>query len=110
MTMMKLRLNLATTDLAYRFTVSRTTACKYIDKFITVIAVRLPPALLRWPNKEASEFTMPRVYMVRFRYEPYRKKNEPSNLVPIRNRTDQEPLRTVPSANRPKPVKRKQIL
>jgi hypothetical protein len=56
---MKLRLNLSTTDLGYRFEVSRVTACKYIEKFITVMFVRLPPVLLRFPDKEASEYTMP---------------------------------------------------
>ena len=59
MTLMKLRLNLSTTDLAYRFGVSRVTACRYIEKFVTVMFVRLPPVLLRFPEQKASEFTMP---------------------------------------------------
>jgi hypothetical protein len=59
MTLMKLRINFSLTDLGYRFEVSRFTACKYIEKFITVMFVRLPPVLLRYPDKEAYEYTKP---------------------------------------------------
>lgn len=66
MTLMKFRLNLDVTDMAYRFGVSRTSACKYIEKFITVMYVRLPPVVLRWPEEEASQFTMPLPFRSQF--------------------------------------------
>ena len=59
MTLMKLRLNLSNKDIGYRFGVSPSTVCRYIDKFVNVMFVRLPPVLLRWPDEEASQFTMP---------------------------------------------------
>ena len=55
MTLMKLRLNLSTTDLAYRFGVSRVTACRYIEKFVTVMFVRLPPVLIFLPKYPFSQ-------------------------------------------------------
>ncbi|EFX78789.1 hypothetical protein DAPPUDRAFT_320018 [Daphnia pulex] len=66
MTLMKLRLNLSLTDLGYRFEVSRFTACKDIEKFITEMFVRLPPVILRYPDKEASEYTMPLSFMANY--------------------------------------------
>ena len=59
LTLMKLRLNLCRKDLAYRFNISKTTVTNYIEKFINIMHVRLPAALLVWPDREALVKTMP---------------------------------------------------
>lgn len=59
LTLMKLRLNLGNRDLGYRFKLSKDTVRRYIEKFIIVMHVRLPAALLVWPEKEALMKTMP---------------------------------------------------
>ncbi|XP_045036767.1 uncharacterized protein LOC123477468 [Daphnia magna] len=59
LTLMKLRLNLGNKDFAYRFDIHRTTVKRYIEKFIDVMYVRLPPALLLLPDSKASKLTMP---------------------------------------------------
>lgn len=51
LTLMKLRLNLGKMDLAYRFQLSKETVRHYFEKFIIVMHVRLPAALLLWPER-----------------------------------------------------------
>lgn len=58
-TLIKLRLNLSRTDLAYRFNITPPTVTTYIEKFINAMFIRLPDVLLRWPDKEAVMKTMP---------------------------------------------------
>ena len=65
-TLMKLRLNLGIQDLGYRFGVSKKTVSSYIEKFINVMYVRLPPALLLWPDQEALMKTMPNSIRVHY--------------------------------------------
>jgi hypothetical protein len=63
---MKLRLNLGNRDLGYRFGVAKSTVGYYIEKIITVMHVRLTPALLLWPDKEALMETMPLSFRVHY--------------------------------------------
>ncbi len=66
LTLMKLRLNLGNRDLGYRFGVAKSTVGCYIEKIITVMHVRLTPALLLWPDKEALMETMPLSFRVHY--------------------------------------------
>ena len=63
--LMKLRLNLAHQDLAYRFGISPATVTKIFEKWIQVMFVRLRP-LIRWPNHGDLEKTMPRSFRGQF--------------------------------------------
>ena len=56
LTLMKLRLNLGNNDLAYRFDIHPTTVKRYIEKFMDVMYVRLPPVLLLWPENKGFFF------------------------------------------------------
>ena len=58
-TLVKLRLNLSNTDLAYRFDISKQTVTNYVEKFINAMFIRLPEVLLVWPDREAVLKTMP---------------------------------------------------
>ena len=61
--LMRLRLNIPFQDLAYRFGISRSTACRIFDKWIEVLSVRLN-FLIMWPTRENLIKTMPAVLRV----------------------------------------------
>jgi len=58
MVLMKLRLNLADQDLAYRFGVSQSLVSKNWKKWIDAMYIRLKP-LIKWPDREQLMRTMP---------------------------------------------------
>lgn len=65
--LMRLRLNLAEQDLAYRFNISITTVSSYIHKWIDVMYVRLAKVLMVWPGREENLISMPSYFRKHFR-------------------------------------------
>lgn len=57
-TLMRLRLNLATKDLGYRFNVHNSTISRIFNRVINIMSVRLSK-LIRWPDRDAVLKTMP---------------------------------------------------
>ena len=64
--LMKLRLGLSNTDLAYRFKVSKTTISNILRSWVPVMAVVLKP-LIKWPSKEAVLKNMPKIFKHNFK-------------------------------------------
>lgn len=64
--LMKLRLGLTNTDLAYRFEVSKSTLSNICRSWIPAMAEVLRPAI-KWPSKEATLRFMPKFFKRRFR-------------------------------------------
>ena len=58
MTLMRLRLNLTTKDLGYRFNVHNSTISRIFNRVINIMSVRLSK-LIRWPDRDALLKTMP---------------------------------------------------
>ncbi|CAL9689341.1 unnamed protein product [Knipowitschia caucasica] len=56
--LMRLRLNLPLKDLAYRFEISESTACRIFREVLSVLNRRLL-FLIEWPHREALRATMP---------------------------------------------------
>ena len=65
LTLMRLRLNLNFQDLAYRFGISRSTASRIFEKWITVMNEELD-FLIKWPTREELQKTMPRDFVKTF--------------------------------------------
>jgi hypothetical protein len=66
MTLMKLRLNLSTYDLAFRFGVSVSTVSRILKKWIFAMDLRIGSALIKWPSREALQRTMPFCFRVHY--------------------------------------------
>lgn len=66
MTLMRLRLNMPITDLAYRFGVSRSTVSKTFLETLNILFSALKP-LVQWPSREELHETMPMVFRKYFR-------------------------------------------
>uniref|UniRef100_A0A8C6K907 DDE Tnp4 domain-containing protein n=1 Tax=Nothobranchius furzeri TaxID=105023 RepID=A0A8C6K907_NOTFU len=64
--LMKLRLGLSNTDLAYRFNVSKTTISNICRSWIPAMSVILKP-LIKWPSKGAVLKNMPKVFRRNFK-------------------------------------------
>uniref|UniRef100_A0A1A8FMA8 Cyclin-dependent kinase 2 associated protein 2 n=1 Tax=Nothobranchius korthausae TaxID=1143690 RepID=A0A1A8FMA8_9TELE len=64
--LMKLRLGLSNTDLAYRFNVSKTTVSNICRSWIPAMSVILKP-LIKWPSKGAVLKSMPKVFRRNFK-------------------------------------------
>jgi len=56
--LMKLRLNLPTQDLAYRFAISKSSASRIFDQIINIMYVRTKE-LIYWPDRDELQLTMP---------------------------------------------------
>ena len=67
LTLMRLRLNLGTEDLACRFGVSNSTTSRVFRQVIDIIHARLVPVLLFWPEREVLQQTMPMCFRNSFR-------------------------------------------
>ena len=65
MTLMKLRLNLCTQDLAYRFNVSASTVSRIFNSVIHIMYVRIKDLIL-WPEREQLRLTMPMEFRKNF--------------------------------------------
>ena len=66
MTLIKLRLNVADQDLAYRFGVNQSTVSRCITKWLDVLYVKLSP-LVYWPDRDQLLKTMPTCFRKNFR-------------------------------------------
>ena len=66
MTLMKLRVCVPNTDLAYRFGVSQGTVSGILNDCISILAARLR-FLIRWPSKDQLVQNMPKKFLKRFR-------------------------------------------
>ena len=66
LTLMRLRLNLTLTDLAYRFVVSKTTASTVFLKWLDVMFVRMSP-LISWPDRDKLWETTPMSFRKHFK-------------------------------------------
>ena len=66
MVLVKLRLNLATQDMAYRFGVHQSSVSRNIRKWIDVMYIRLKP-LIKWPEREELLKTMPMDFKKNFK-------------------------------------------
>lgn len=66
LTLMKLRLNLSNYDLAFRFGISLSTAGRIFKKWIFVMNSRLGTTLVKWPNRDAIQRTMPFCFRVHY--------------------------------------------
>ena len=66
MTLMKLRLNVADQDLAYRFGIHQSTVSRYITKWLDVLYVKLSP-LIYWPDRDQLLKIMPTCFRKNFR-------------------------------------------
>ena len=64
--LMKWRLGLSNTDLAYRFKVSKTTISNILRSWVPVMALVLKP-LIKWPSKGAMLKNMPKIFERNFR-------------------------------------------
>nr|XP_033935167.1 uncharacterized protein LOC117443306 isoform X2 [Pseudochaenichthys georgianus] len=64
--LMKLRLGLCNTDLAYRFQVSKTTLSNILRSWVPAMALVLKP-LIKWPSKGAVLKHMPQIFKRNFR-------------------------------------------
>ena len=58
MVLMKLKLNLEETDLAYRFKISQSSVSRIFNKWIHIMSERLK-FLIRWPDREVVRKTLP---------------------------------------------------
>ena len=58
MTLMRLRLNLATKDLGYRFKVHNSSISGIFNRVVNIMSVRLSK-LIRWPDRDALLKTIP---------------------------------------------------
>ena len=65
LTLMKLRLNSSSQDLAYRFNVSFPTVSRILLKWLTVLDVASKPLIL-WPDRESLRKTMPESFSASF--------------------------------------------
>ena len=65
MTLMKLQLNLADQDLAYRFGVHQSTVSRKFKTWIEAMYIRLKP-LIKWPDHGVVKKTMPMVFRNHF--------------------------------------------
>jgi hypothetical protein len=65
MTLMKLRLNLANFDLAFRFGISDPTVSRTLIKWVQLMDVRLR-GLIHWPSRECLHYTMPWCFRVNY--------------------------------------------
>ena len=63
--MVKLRLNCASQDLAYRFRISTTTVSRILLKWLTIMDIRLK-SLIFWPDRDALQKTMPDCFQASF--------------------------------------------
>ena len=63
--LMRLRLNMPFQDLAYRYGISRSTACRIFDRWIEVLSTRLNFRIM-WPTRENLIKTMPAVFKQHF--------------------------------------------
>ena len=66
MVLVKLRLNLATQDIAYRFGVHQSSVSRNIRKWMDVMYIRLKP-LIKWPEREELLKTMPMDFKKNFK-------------------------------------------
>lgn len=66
MVLMKLRMGLSNTDLAYRFHVTTSTVSNIYRSWISVMSVVLKP-LIKWPNKGAILKNMPKTFKRHFK-------------------------------------------
>ena len=66
-TLMKLRLNLSSQDLAYRFGIHSSTVSQKLLKWLTIMDIRLSP-LISWPEREELRRTMPESFREEFGY------------------------------------------
>ncbi|KAG5268330.1 hypothetical protein AALO_G00211380 [Alosa alosa] len=64
--LMKLRLGLCNTDLAYRFPVSKTTISNILRSWVPAMAFILKP-LIKWPSKGAILKNMPKIFKRNFK-------------------------------------------
>ena len=62
MTLMKLRVCVPNTDLAYRFGVSEGTVSGILNDCISILATRFP-FLIRWPSKDQLGKNMPKNFL-----------------------------------------------
>lgn len=69
MVLMKLRMGLSNTDLAYRFHVTTSTVSNIYRSWISVMSVVLKP-LIKWPNKGAILKNMPKTFKRHFKKMP----------------------------------------
>ena len=65
MTLIRLRLNLPSQDLGYRFKVHNSTVSRIFTRVISMLFVKLKP-LIKWPERDASMKTMPMVFRKHF--------------------------------------------
>ncbi|XP_057698570.1 uncharacterized protein LOC130919927 [Corythoichthys intestinalis] len=66
MTLMRLRLNMPITDLAYRFDVSRSTVSETFRETLNILFLALTPSI-RWPSRQELQESMPLVFRTNFR-------------------------------------------
>ena len=66
MVLMKLRLNLANQDLAYRFNIHQSTVSRKFRLWIDAMFVRLRP-LIKWPERDVVRDTMPMTFRNNFK-------------------------------------------
>ncbi|XP_077551226.1 uncharacterized protein LOC144164850 [Haemaphysalis longicornis] len=64
-TLMRLRLGVPLQDLAYRFNVSQATATRVVERWLSVMHVRLNK-LVKWPEREHLQRTMPMCFRQAF--------------------------------------------
>jgi hypothetical protein len=62
LTLMRLRLSLTLHDLAYRFGVSESTACRTFERWLDHMYTTLYPVTIKWPERETMRKTMPREF------------------------------------------------
>ncbi|XP_077535621.1 uncharacterized protein LOC144147377 [Haemaphysalis longicornis] len=65
LTLMRLRLGVPLQDLAYRFNVSQATATRVVERWLSVMHVRLNK-LVKWPEREHLQRTMPMCFRQAF--------------------------------------------
>jgi hypothetical protein len=65
MTLMRLRLNLPSQDLGYRFKVHNSTISCTFTRVISMLFIKMKP-LIRWPNRDELIKTMPMVFRKSF--------------------------------------------
>jgi len=65
MILMKLRINVPFQDLAYRFSISKSTVSRLFSSWIPIMAIRLRP-LIYWPERDQLWATMPKCFEYSF--------------------------------------------